>query len=62
MVTFAFDTYPIERVFARPFGRNLGSQKVLEKNGFKLEARLEHTIFKNGVFEDELIYAVRRKR
>lgn len=62
MIDFAFKTYDIERLFARPFGRNVASQKVLEKNGFKLEARLEKTIFKNGAFEDELIYAVRRKK
>jgi RimJ/RimL family protein N-acetyltransferase len=60
MVDFAFRTYDITRVFARPFGSNIGSQKVLEKAGFVLEARLEKTIFKFGVFEDELIYAVRR--
>ena len=60
MVKFAFDTYPITRVFARPFGRNVASQRVLEKCGFKLEARLEKTIFKNNAFEDELIYSVKR--
>ncbi|PBQ33321.1 GNAT family N-acetyltransferase [Sphingobacteriaceae bacterium] len=60
IVDFAFKTYDITRVFARPYGRNRGSQKVLEKNGFKLEARLEKTIFKNGEYEDELIYAIRK--
>jgi [ribosomal protein S5]-alanine N-acetyltransferase len=61
MIAFAFTTFDIDRLFARPFGSNLASQKVLEKNGFVLEARLEKTIFKNGVYEDELIYAVRKK-
>lgn len=60
MVDFAFGTYDITRVFARPFGRNLGSQRVLVKSGFVLEARLENTIFKNGHYEDELIYGIRR--
>jgi RimJ/RimL family protein N-acetyltransferase len=58
---FAFTTYDIERVFARPFGTNIGSQRVLEKNGFKLEARIEQSIIKGDVVEDELIYAFRRK-
>lgn len=60
MVQFAFAHYDITRVFARPFGNNIASQKVLEKAGFTLEARLEKTLFKNGEFLDELIYAVRR--
>lgn len=60
MVDFAFKTYDITRVYARPYGTNIGSQKVLEKNGFKLEARIEKNIFKNGEFLDELIYAIRK--
>lgn len=60
-VDFAFATYDIDRVFARPFGSNTRSQRVLEKNGFVLEGRFEKTLFKWGVHEDELIYAVRRE-
>lgn len=60
MVDFAFKTFDITRVFARPFGTNLASQRVLEKCGFKLEGRFEKTIFKNGEYLDELFYAVRR--
>ncbi len=60
MVDFAFRTYDINRVFARPFGNNPASQRVLEKAGFKLEARLKDTIFKNDEFLDELIYAIRK--
>ena len=50
----------IDRIFARPYGSNAASQRVLEKAGFTLEARLVGTFFKNGRVEDELIYAVRR--
>lgn len=50
----------IHRIFARPFGSNLASQRVLEKAGFTLEAKLIGTFVKNGVVQDELIYAVRR--
>ncbi|MDB5263882.1 MAG: family N-acetyltransferase, partial [Adhaeribacter sp.] len=60
MVDFAFQHPDIERIFARPFGTNLASQRVLEKAGFILEARLHKTFFKNGIYEDELIYARRR--
>lgn len=60
MVDYGFEHWDITRIYARPFGRNIGSQKALEKAGFKLEARLEKTFFKNGEYQDELIYAVRR--
>jgi len=60
IIDLAFKTYDIDRVFARPFGTNKVSQRVLEKCGFILEARFEKTLFKNGEYLDELIYAVRR--
>lgn len=62
MVDYGFKTFDIDRIFARPFGTNPASQKVLEKAGFTLEARLEKTLFKNGEYLDELIYALRRKK
>ena len=61
MIDYAFANFDISRIYARPFGTNIGSQKVLEKAGFKLEARIEGSLFKKGEYLDELIYAVRRK-
>ncbi len=60
MVDYGFETFDITRIFARPFGTNLASQRVLEKAGFILEGRFEKTLFKNGEYLDELFYAVRR--
>ncbi len=60
IVSHTFDNFDIQRIFARPFGRNIGSQKALEKCGFKLEAKFVGTLFKNGVYEDELVYAIRK--
>lgn len=60
MVAYGFNHFDIDRIFARPFGSNIGSQRALEKAGFTLEAHLSKTLFKNGRYEDELIYAVRR--
>ncbi len=60
MLDYGFKTWDLKRIFARPFGTNIGSQRVLEKAGFTLEARLENTIFKNGDYTDELIYAIRK--
>lgn len=61
IIPWAFNTYDITRIYARPFGSNMASQKVLEKAGFVLEARIKENIFKNGAYLDELIYAIRRQ-
>jgi [ribosomal protein S5]-alanine N-acetyltransferase len=61
IVDFGFSTYDIDRIFARPFGTNIASQKVLEKNNFMLEGRFEKTLFKYGEYLDELVYAIRRE-
>jgi len=61
MVQYGFETFDITRIFARPYGFNLASQRVLEKAGFRLEARFRDALIKNGVFTDELIYAIRRE-
>lgn len=61
MVDYGFKNLDIERIFARPFGTNIASQKALEKAGFKLEAHLENTLYKNQEYQDELIYALRKK-
>jgi len=60
MLDYGFTHWPINRIFARPYGSNKASQRVLEKTGFVLEARFEKNIIKAGTLEDELIYAVRR--
>ncbi|MEO6131348.1 MAG: GNAT family protein [Saprospiraceae bacterium] len=60
-INFAFETYDIDRVFARPFGTNTASQKVLEKNNFVLEGKFEKVLIKDCILLDELIYAIRRE-
>jgi RimJ/RimL family protein N-acetyltransferase len=61
MIEYGFKNFDINRIFARPFGTNTASQKVLKKTGFVLEAKFEKTFFKNGEYLDECVYAVRRK-
>jgi [ribosomal protein S5]-alanine N-acetyltransferase len=60
MIEYTFKTFDITRIYARPFGNNLASQKVLQKAGLQLEARLKNTIYKNHEYLDELIYAIRK--
>ncbi len=56
IVDYGFQTFDIVRIFARPFSTNLKSQRVLEKAGFTLEAKLKKALFKNGELIDEIIY------
>jgi ribosomal-protein-alanine N-acetyltransferase len=60
MTDYGFKNWDFNRIFARPFGTNHASQRVLEKTGFILEGRFKEALYKNGKPEDELIYAVRR--
>jgi [ribosomal protein S5]-alanine N-acetyltransferase len=60
IVAYAFETFHIDRIYAKPFASNRGSCRVLEKSNFAMEARFEKVIFKNGVYHDEVVYAVRR--
>ncbi len=62
MIDYAFRKYNLNRIYAAVFGTNIASQKVLLKNHFVLEATFEKTIFKKGVYHDELIYSIRRNQ
>ncbi len=61
MIDYAFENFDIQRIYARPYGPNIASQRVLEKAGFLLEAKLHKTILKKDEYLDEFIYAIRRK-
>ncbi|MCD8043670.1 MAG: GNAT family N-acetyltransferase [Tannerellaceae bacterium] len=58
MVEYAFQTFDITRIFARPFGHNTASQRVLQKAGFTREAHFKNTIYKQGTFHDEIYYGI----
>ncbi|MFT4600563.1 MAG: ribosomal-protein-alanine N-acetyltransferase [Arenicella sp.] len=60
MVQYGFENFEISRIYATPYAHNVASQKALEKSGFKLEAHFKNTLFKNGEYLDEMIYAIRR--
>ena len=61
MIEYAKQNFAWTRLFARPYGSNIGSQKALLKAGFVLEARFEKTILKNGKLEDELVFGLRMR-
>mgnify|MGYP001766438208 CR=1 FL=1 len=62
MVEYGFHTFPIERIYARPFGSNSASKRVLEKAGFSLEASFEKTLIKRGEIMDEFVYSFRKEK
>ncbi|MDK2947869.1 MAG: [ribosomal protein S5]-alanine N-acetyltransferase [Methanolobus sp.] len=58
LTQYLFEKYDIIRVYALPFARNTGSRRVLEKAGFRCETILKNSIIKNGIVQDDCIYAI----
>lgn len=58
MVKHAFENYDITRIYAGIYSPNLASMRVLEKSGFTKEAILKKSVFKNGEYLDEHVYAL----
>ncbi|WP_371743315.1 GNAT family N-acetyltransferase [Pseudozobellia sp. WGM2] len=57
IVSYAFDELKLIRIYAGVFEYNIGSMRVLEKNGFEKEGVSRKAIFKNDAFWDEHRYA-----
>jgi len=56
--SYAFKEFDIVRIYAEPFASNIGSRRVLEKSGYKLDAVLKNYVIKNGIIKDSCIYSV----
>jgi ribosomal-protein-alanine N-acetyltransferase len=61
MVDYLFLSKDIVRVQAYTNVRNVGSQKVLEKVGFKKEGIVRKNSFVRGKWEDECLYSILRE-
>jgi len=57
LVKMAFNEHGLLRIYAEVFGNNPASGRVLEKNGFELEARLKNAVVKNSEILDMHIYS-----
>jgi ribosomal-protein-alanine N-acetyltransferase len=57
---WAFETFPLTRIFAVPFARNAASCRVLEKAGYVLEGTMRRSAIKEGEVLDQLLYATYR--
>jgi ribosomal-protein-alanine N-acetyltransferase len=59
---YVFSNYQsIHRICADPFDTNMGSIRVLEKNGFILEGILRENVIKNGKHLNSSMYGLLRK-
>jgi RimJ/RimL family protein N-acetyltransferase len=54
---YASASLGMERVFALPFARNVGSARVLEKAGYTREGLLRRSAIKDGVIQHQLLFA-----
>jgi [ribosomal protein S5]-alanine N-acetyltransferase len=61
LLRFGFENLDLNRLYAYHMVRNLGSSKVLQKNGFTQEGVLRQRVRKWGVFEDVKIWAILRR-
>jgi ribosomal-protein-alanine N-acetyltransferase len=61
MVTFAFIHTEILRLYASIFEHNTPSMRVLEKNGFILEAIIKKSVMKEGILLDENLFSLLRE-
>jgi len=57
LTNYAFKKYKLIRIEAGLRAYNIGSKKILEKNGFKLEGIRKKCTKKNGRYYDDLSYA-----
>lgn len=55
-----FALHGLIRIFAVPFTRNTASCRVLEKSGYTREALMRQSAYKDGVIEDQFLYAALR--
>jgi RimJ/RimL family protein N-acetyltransferase len=53
----AFDVHGLRRVYALPLAWNPASARVLEKAGYQLEGRLRSSVYKDGQWVDQFLYA-----
>ena len=54
----AFTAYALERLYALPLASNRASCRVLEKAGYRLEGRMRRSAIKDGIVQDQLLYAI----
>ena len=54
---YAFECFPLVRIYAEPYANNSPSCRVLEKAGYVLEGRLRNSAIKDGRILDQFMYS-----
>lgn len=58
LLEWAFTAGGFHRIYARCDPRNIGSARIMEKNGMRKEGHLRECSFKDGEWADSLLYAI----
>ena len=58
ILSFGFKELKLHKIYAHLFEQNIGSKKLLEKSGFKLEGKLKETRYRNKKWHNELRYGI----
>jgi ribosomal-protein-alanine N-acetyltransferase len=58
VLPFAFEDLRVHRLEAACLGHNLGSQRVLEANGFVREGVARRYLRINGLWQDHVLFAL----
>jgi len=58
LLKFAFTQEDFHRIYATCDPRNIGSARVMEKNGMRREGYLKEHLLKDGKWRDSLLYAI----
>ena len=61
LLGFAFRDLDLHRVYATTDTKNLGSQKVLEKCGFRKEGHMIENMQVKGIWRDTYLYAILKR-
>ena len=58
IIKFGFNKLKLNRIETGHFADNLGSKRIIEKNGFKYEGTLKKKFYRFKKWHDEIIYAI----
>lgn len=58
LLKFGFETLHLHRIIARCDSENIGSERVMQKNGLRKEAHFVHELWQKGHWRDSLLYAI----
>jgi len=61
LVSYLFEGYPVERIIAFTEQENLPAQHVMGRVGFQLEGTLRRAMFRDGKWQDMVIYGILRQ-